>query len=1202
MNKKWTEAQNLAISQKGKTLLISAAAGSGKTATLTERIVRSLTDEDSPADISRLLIVTFTRLAATELKQRISAAISAEIAKNPHNKHLSKQMIMLESAKICTIDSFYLDVVRSNFQRIGLPSGFRLGDEGELALLRKSIMEELLEEKYDSEANENNSFADFVENFVEARNSDNLSDIFLDLEDKLSSRPDGIDSLISFSKESSLGAKNDFFESHQGKIIREYVNDAFLYYSNAFLKCCNIISSDEDVEKAYFSSFSYDKQFCESMLDVLASGDYTAVREKILSYSPIKLKSLKGYHDKTIENIKAVRKNFSSFIKEKVRSKLFSYSQEEISFMMDRSSGVIDHIYSILKEFSERLLAEKFRRKVFDFRDIRNFALRILSDENGAPSEIAVEYSEKYDEIYIDEYQDVDPVQDLIFRLIAKPDNRFMVGDIKQSIYSFRGADPEIFAQYKKSFPNISESGNSDTASIFMSNNFRCDENIIDYTNRIFSFLFENCGDSIGYTKEDDLIFSKIEEGRVLPSPTVNIAVITPDDASGDDADINDSSVTEDDTDTDPEALYIAREIDRLIKEEVNADGTKIEPRDIAVIMRSSTAAPKIANALSLFSIPCADNSKKDFFETPDVMLVLSLLSAIDNPQKDIPLAAVLYSPFFGYTMDDLIEIREGADSSYSLFEALKNYKNIPSPKTELIKKNEYFLEKLELYRNFANISSIDKLIKFIYRDLSVMSFAYGTNSNLRKLYDLSRKFEAGSFKGLNNFIGYINALISESKIPSSPEDDSASNTVKLISTHKSKGLEFPVCFVCGTQSQFNSDDRKGNLLYSSNAGIGLKLAHRSGLAKINTPMREAVSLSIERNQAEEEMRILYVALTRARERLYISAKTRSRYERVLQKASMNYDFAGKFGVASCNCWLDWILASSAPEFSGKEFRIDHFSKKDIFDINARQNSDAEQMPLSENPDLTAALKERFEFAYPLSHLNMLPAKLSVSRLSPNVLDDPDNDSVFLSEPDVSEICGIRDFLDSHNKVGAAEKGSATHLFMQFCNFENSHSNGVEKELSRLVNEKFIPEQLVSLINTDQVRMFFESDFYTLVKNAKKIYREQRFNIMLPASRFTQDKELASELENERILVQGVIDLFFITDSGELILCDYKTDHLSSEEIKNPELARKKLTDRHKEQLTYYAMALYSILGKYPDRVFIYSLPLGNTVEIKIDV
>lgn len=1200
MNKKWTEAQDLAISQKGKTLLISAAAGSGKTATLTERIVRSLTDENSPSDISRLLIVTFTRLAATELKQRISAAISAEIAKNPHNKHLSKQMIMLESAKICTIDSFYLDIVRSNFQRIGLPSGFRIGDEGELALLRKNIMEELLEEKYDSEASENSSFANFVENFVEARNSDNLSDIFLDLEDKLSSRPDGIDSLISFSRESSLGAKSDFFESSQGKIIREYANDAFLYYSKALLKSCNIISSDEDVEKAYLSSFSYDRQFCEGMLEALTSGTYVSAREKILSYSPITLKALKGHHDEAIENIKAIRKKFSTFVKEKCQQKLFSYSQEEISAMMERSSDVIDILYDILKEFSERLLAEKFRRKVFDFKDIRSFALRILSDENGAPSEIAVEYSKKYDEIYIDEYQDVDPVQDLIFRLIARPNNRFMVGDIKQSIYSFRGADPEIFAQYKRSFPHISESGNSDTASIFMSNNFRCDKNIIDYTNRIFSYVFGNCGDSIGYSKEDDLIFSKVEEGRTLPSPIVNIAIITPNDASEDDADINASNITEDDTD--PEALYIAREIDRLIKEEVNADGTKIEPRDIAVIMRSSTAAPKIADALSLFSIPCADNSKKDFFETPDVMLVLSLLSAIDNPQKDIPLAAVLYSPFFGYTMDDLIEIRKATDPSYSLFEALKNYKDTASPKTETAKKNEYFLEKLELYRNFANISPIDKLIKFIYRDLSVMSFAYGTHSNLRKLYDLSRKFEAGSFKGLNNFIGYINALISENKIPSSPEDDSASNTVKLISAHKSKGLEFPVCFVCGTQSLFNADDRKGNLLYSYYAGIGLKLVHKSGLAKINTPMREAVSLSIEKNQAEEEMRILYVALTRARERLYITAKTRSRYEKLLQKAYMNYEFTGKFGIASCNCWLDWILASSAPEFSGKEFEISHFTKKDIIDINTRQDSDTEQITLSEDPHLIAVLKERFDFVYPFSHLNMLPAKLSVSRLSPNILDDPDSDSVSLSEPDISEICGITDFLDAHNKAGAAEKGSATHLFMQFCNFENSYNNGVEKELSRLVSEKFIPEQLVSLINTDQLRMFFESDFYTLIKDAKKVYREQRFNIMLPASHFTQDKELASELENEKILVQGVIDLFFITASGELILCDYKTDHLSPKEIQDPELARKKLTERHKEQLTYYAMALHSIFGKYPDRVFIYSLPLGNTIEIKIDI
>ena len=518
-----------------------------------------------------------------------------------------------------------------------------------------------------------------------------------------------------------------------------------------------------------------------------------------------------------------------------------------------------------------------------------------MTDENGEPSDIALAYREQFDEIYIDEYQDVDAMQDRIFSLVSRGNNRFMVGDIKQSIYSFRGADTDVFAGYKKSFPIFDPNDECENGLIFMSNNFRCDENVIRFTNKIFSFLFGNCGQSIEYTPDDDLIFSKVEEGRTLPSPLVNITVVTADENAKEDDQTQDD---EEKVDINPEALWIAGEIDRLIKHEKNADRSNIEPRDIAILMRSTTPASDISRALELYSIPFSDNSKYDLFETPDVLLVLSLLSSIDNPHRDIPLAATLYSPLFAYTMDELIRIRTDSDPKSSLFEAIYNYSGEDQT---IISKNKYFIEKLTSYRTLALSYSVDQLLNHIYRDLSIESIDNANEANLTRLYEMARRFEAGSFKGLNNFISYINELIENKKVPSLTYEDAENNAVQMITSHKSKGLEFPVCFICNTQGNFNLDDTKPNLLYHSRAGIALKLAYEGGMARVNTPMREAVALKIQSAQIEEEMRILYVALTRARERLYITAHTRSRLEKLDESALLTSSFANDFKIKKCN-------------------------------------------------------------------------------------------------------------------------------------------------------------------------------------------------------------------------------------------------------------------------------------------------------------
>lgn len=1195
MSKNWTPKQKQAIDTRGKTLLISAAAGSGKTATLTERIVKKLTDESNPANISRMLIVTFTRLSAADLKRKISNAISDELAKNPTSQYLSKQLVLLESAHICTIDSFYLDIVRSNFQRLSLPSNFRLADEGEMALLRKSVMDDVIEKHYDTNAQNDDGFLSFVENFTSAKQSDTLSDIFLALENKLCSKTEGTNAILNFANELKNEADGEFFESRQGRIIHQYLLNGASNYHKACSRCCDIISANEKASMAYLSVFAYEKEFLAKLFELLKQKNYTLAREHSLSFNKQRLGTLKKeFQTEEIISAKALRDEETAFIKS-INEKYFSFDEQNIKETMLKTADILHSLYSVLNEFEKEVLQEKIKRKAFDFDDIRRFAYQLLTDDCGEPSDIALAYREQFDEIYIDEYQDVDAMQDRIFTLISKPNNRFMVGDIKQSIYSFRGADTDVFANYKKSFPHLEDAQNSDSALIFMSNNFRCDENVIKFTNKIFSFLFGHCGESIEYTPDDDLIFSKIEEGRSLPSPKVNVTVITADESAKEDEDNEDDEKN----DINPEAIWIANEIQRLIKYEYKADGTKIEPRDIAILMRSTTPAGDITRALGVLNIPCSDNSKYDLFETPDVLLVLSLLSSIDNPHRDIPLAATLYSPIFAYTMDELITIRSSAESKMSLFEALRDYNGDIQ---DITSKNHYFIDKLTTYRSLATSMPIDKLLNHIYRDLSVMSLDGVNPQNLTRLYEMARRFESGSFKGLNNFISYINELIENKKVPSLTYEDADTNAVQMITAHKSKGLEFPVCFICNTQSAFSMEDTKPNLLYHSRAGIGLKLAYEGGMARLNTPMREAVALEIANAQTEEEMRILYVALTRARERLYITAHTRSRLEKLEETSSLASTFASDFKLKKCKNWLSMILAAIYPLVDGDSFTFTAL-EKDGVSINCASyvEDDAENISDEIITDKQIEIiKERLDFVYPHSHLNKLPAKLSVSKLTPTVLDDIDDDAATLESFDEVKILEIEEFFESKSKITSADKGTATHLFLQFCDFENAEKNGTKAELSRLVDKKFIAPQIAELINLKQIEKFFASDFYSMLKNANKTYREQRFNILLPASHFTQDEEFKREIDGEEVLVQGVIDLFFEDENSNIILCDYKTDYLTPEELKDEALVIQKMKERHGKQLEYYSMAIERFLDKRPDKVLIYSLPYGEAVEIPI--
>ena len=1197
MEKKWTPAQSLAIDTRDKTLLVCAAAGSGKTAALTERIIRSLTDKDSPADIRDMLVVTFTRAAAEELRQRIYSALSDSLSKDPENKHLCEQIINISNARICTIDSFYLDVVRADFDKLDISPSFRTADSAELDVLAKSVMEDTVDDFYEKLGDE---FSNLAECFVSVRNSAALSDIFLDLYSSLESIPEGVEFIKEAADKMSLESEGDFFGSSYGKTAVQKILRVASYHLSIYEEVCEKIIADELIAPAYLSTFAYEKDFLSKLVSLAEKENYASAYAHIRSYTSNRLTApKKGYDKESAELFKSARDEFKGDIIGLSKS-FFGISPENISSATKKTAYILDLVYRLLSEFEARFNAEKKQKNVCSFSDIRRYAMKLLVNSDGTPTETAIEYSEKFSQIYIDEYQDVDRVQDMIFRSIAKPTARFMVGDIKQSIYSFRGAEPQVFAAYRKEFPSANTEDSSlpenDSLSIFMSNNFRCDKNVIDFTNAVCSYVFSECADSMGYTAEDDLVFSKITENRACPELPVEVTVIVP---SEDDAEESDN--TEEELGSkEAEARFIASKICELLRDGKKADGSPIKKNDIAVLFRTNAMGAYVKKALSEANIACSDNTDDRYFENPDVLLTLCLLNVIDNPQRDIYLAGLLRSPFFDFTLDELIEIRHSYSYSYSMYDALCEYGEAKDG--DLAKKCRDFNERLSSYRDAAASLTVDKLLRYLYdSDIFASSgLVYNdTSDNLQRLYEYARSFEGSSFKGLYNFIVYINKIIEEKTKLSSPPASSSEGQVTLMNIHQSKGLEFPVCFVCNTCASFDSKENRESLVFNASCGIAMKISDGSGYARVNTPMREAVLCTMNVKQAEEEMRILYVALTRARERLFVTGATRSRAEKLIQKAERSKRYKSKYTVLSAHSYMDWVLSAlygTDTEFCRIEFLEKNKITPSYFNEGKDLTSQADTAEISvHDEDTKQLLRERFSFVYPYEEATRLPAKISVSELVEGTQSTADNEDTLHLFREAHEYSAPSILISSarEEKHSAAKRGTATHLFLQFCNFENAEKQGVENELCRLIDKKFIPKDSEALVYKNELEAFFSSDFYRMIRSAKSIVREQRFNILTDASVLNTDSAV-----DEVISVQGVIDLVFEDCDGNITLCDYKTDRLTPAELLDDALLTKKMTERHAKQLSFYKTAAEKLFGKECNDIYVYSTHAARAVKI----
>ncbi len=1197
MAREWTAAQSAAMNERERTLLVCAAAGSGKTAVLTERIIRSLTDKENPADISRLLVVTFTRAAAGELRQRISKALSAALALDPANSHLSKQLMLLGGASISTIDSFYADIVKKHFQEAGMPASFRMADENELLSLRRELMNAVVDDMHSTHPD----FSLVSDVFCDIRKESALTDTLLEIAKTLQRYPAGCELLL----HSAQRMEQDILSPLQtpwGEVMATEIGTLAKEGQALFAKALDVMEKEQEhtkILRKYGARYTEQLERCRTVLEELEGSHYAALLHALTAPFCTRVSSVSmPEHSDTLRDLLELCERYLEKWKKNVPV-LAAFSQEEIAQSATRSAALLRLIYQAVSRFEKEYQAQKLLREVAEFSDVSRAAYRLLVAKDGSPTALAKEIAAGFDAVYIDEYQDVDAMQDATFRAISTPTNRFMVGDIKQSIYRFRGAQPAVFTSYRRTFPALQDAKSSPNATVFMSDCFRCDRSIIRFSNAVSGTLFASAAQSIGYTAEDDLRFSKALPHEGYESPKCRVVLMERNGEKTPKGEVHPAEV-----------IWIANEISRLLSGEKKADGTPITPGDIAVLVRSSAISAPLAKQLAARGIPCSDSAQQSFFENPDVLCVYALLAALDNPLRDVYFAAALRSPFFGFSLEDLVHIRKASERSLSLYESVLAACE-QNENEALGHKLNAFLSKFTRWRDKARTLPVDRLLRYLYRESAILSLASQgelakgagntRRANLQRLYEYARTFEASGFKGLYQFVQYVDGIMeNEVKMPA-PEG--AANAVSIITIHHSKGLEFPVCFVAGTASRMSTKDLEPTLLLDEHLGAALRLPNAGPFSRANTFFREAVARSISRQNTEEEMRVLYVAMTRARERLYVTANPQSGTAPLLKRARLAATYAqGAFLTAKGPSYIEWVLTALMRTQYEEFAEIEIVNQDDL-----SQPVAISDVPGADDSVNTATLRERFDFTYPYRHLTRLPAKLSVSRLSPGVLDVYDTDGVSpqaIQGEDAERLLHtferIPQFGTENTEELAAARGTATHEFLQFCDFARAERQGVEAELEHLIAKRFLSPKAASLVRKDELERFFQSDFYRSLSHATQLHRETRFHLFLPAAEFTKDKDFAAELSQEQLAVQGVIDLFYYDAEGKLVLCDYKTDRLSTQERKDPALAADMLLRRHGNQLRYYAKALEEICGRYPDRILIYSVPLGEALSLKL--
>ena len=1218
---KWTNEQKQAIYEKGSNILVAAAAGSGKTAVLVERIINKIINEK--VDIDRLLVVTFTNAAASEMRERVLKAIYKKIDENPTDEKLQRQVTLLNKASICTIDSFCLDVVKNNFFEIDISKNFRIADKTEIEILEQDVLEELFEEKYE---NKDEDFLKLINTYTEYRDDTPLKDLILTIYRYIQSNPypekwlDEKIEMFNFQED----IKQDFSKTSWGEIllkqIKEIVEDGVLQlraevqnlqnseelrksfeFLRGNLNQLELLQANLDTwDKAYtiYNSLDFGRWMVDSKIKTDLKENAQKTRGKVLD-------SLKNVADKV----------------------LIMDSEESFKDIINMYK-ILKKLEKIILEFSELFSKRKKEKNIVDFSDVEHIALKILLDENGNPTEIAKKYQEKFEEIAIDEYQDSNLVQEYILTSISKGNNIFMVGDVKQSIYRFRQARPDLFLSKYKKYKLKQEKTQKDDLKIQLFKNFRSRKEVLDFSNLIFSKIMSEELGELNYTEEEYLnLGAEYENTGENLKTEIDIINIESSEEKTENAEELEVEKTDEDSENDEEtkeeverkedieveAQFVANRIKKLIESKFQVYDTKekiqrdIKYKDIVVLLRSTKiSAPIFEKEIIKLGMPVFSDSSSEYLESLEIQTIMSLLKIIDNPMQEIPLVATMRSIIGGFTDNELVEIRL-SDKYDNFYNTILKAKTNVNEKLRI--KIDEFLNKLEMWRQEQQYLSLPELIWKIYNDtgyfnyVGLMKNGELRQANLKMLFERAKQCESISFKGLYNFINYIEKIKTSSKDMDSAkiigEND---DVIRIMSIHKSKGLEFPVVILANVGKQFNLQDLNQKILLHPELGIGVKYIDYDLQIKYDTLSKRAIKNKIKIETLSEEMRVLYVALTRAKEKIIITGFIKKDKQNKMLENTEKYDKLNLMLLQKAKSYLDWLmLVHIYNENEMEEISTwNNYTKEEILSIcneeNSKENENISEIildkinnfKLEENTE--KQISELLNYKYKYIASTAIPTKTSVTEIKESLLTEKQNTPKDEEQEDEQlEELPKPKFLqaDEETQITNAEKGTLIHLCMQKLDIRKKEYtiNDIKELVDKLVAKKNITEQEANSINLKKVLQFTKSKIWEEMCEAKTVEREKTFYINIPA------KEIYKENVEEKVLVQGIIDLYYITKEDELILVDFKTDYV-------PNNDEKILANKYNLQLKLYKKALESATGKQVNKTFIYSTYLEKEINI----
>ena len=1271
MGMKFTPEQQRVIELHNSNILVSAAAGSGKTAVLVERIIRMICDGEHPADIDRLLIVTFTNAAAAEMRERIAAGITARLEADPGNEHIQKQSALLHNAQITTIDSFSLFLIRNHFNEIGLDPDFRVADEGEIKLLQQEVLAQLLEDAYAGqfvpEAPE--QFHACVEYFCPGGRESVLEQHILNLSRYAGSFPWPEEWLEERKNDYAAGDMEALVHSDYGQYLTERVN-------RTVAGCLEKLREVKRLCELPDGPYMYG-ELTEAEIEQLER--LTSCKDLEEQASKVPAVTFGRLPSKKDDSVDPAKRELAKAIRNSVKDTLSdlseSYFKTPLELAVEQGKTCREPLRMLLDlvlEFDRRLLAAKQERHLIDFSDMEHYALQILLkrekvEETGdagtdraetkyriVPSDVAMEYRQYFQEILIDEYQDSNLVQEYLLSAISGEEegryNRFMVGDVKQSIYKFRLARPELFLE---KYDTYQETG--DLCRIDLAKNFRSRIQVVDAVNGVFSRIMSREIGGIAYDDKAALYPGAVYPAQEDPAYGSELLLIRkPEKGEREESGIGEQHaegagvLVDYDNVRQLEALAIAARIKQLkgslkVMEKSTGELRPVRYSDMVILLRTTSGwDEEFKKILEQQGIPVYITSKTGYFGALEVQELLQFLRVLDNPRQDIPLFGVMQSVFGGFTQEEIAQIRSGGEGHsrkrMTLYEALKEVAQSgraveegeetsagesAGEEAELSQKADTFLQRIDHYRDLTPFTSIRDLLQRILDDHDYLNYVTALpagskrRANVEMLLTKASAFEKTSYFGLFHFIRYMEQL-EKYDVDYGEADtlDENADVVRIMSIHKSKGLEFPVVFVSGLSKRFNMQDANQSLIVDMDLGVAVDYVDSVRRIKNKTLRRAVLSAKMKEDNLAEELRVLYVALTRAREKLILTA--------VLDKADEKWELAQMTGQERLT-YLDFCEAGSYMDFllpilpktgiAVKTLRTEDLAAEELGE-QLRMGDRREQLrriacgetPLTGDPEENERklmrLRERFAYQYPHPGLQKLYTKTTVSELKIAAMAEKD-EAAFHTFEEKEVVPYIPGFRREQEKVSGAVRGNAFHRTMEILDFTylftesglftgcpdtyEEYRRGLDKDRLQNRLEEFLQREKTSLRLTEEyakavslpkILNFLEQELAYRMWRAQEqglLYREQPFVLGIDAKRLDQDLP-----EGEKVLIQGIIDVFFIED-GEIVLLDYKTDVIDSLEA---------LWNRYNVQIQYYEEALTKLMQMPVKERILYSFYL----------